>query len=247
MSIERRQANSGGHPLPLAGPASGASSRRVASNQTGVHERLTSVLQRHRAASFRKPIARHTALAFDRVAARVVASGRPLILDAGCGTGESTHILANRHPLHLVIGVDKSSHRLAKGELRTPTGPENVLLVRADLVDFWRLASQAGWRFDQLYLLYPNPWPKKQHLKRRFHGHPVFFDLLRLAQNYELRSNWRLYLEEFVSAFAWATGAIGRIETLAPEPPYLTPFEKKYAESGQPLYVVRIVHPTVAS
>lgn len=247
MSIERRQANSVGHPMPLAAPSSKANSRRVVSNQTSVHEKLPFLLQRHRGTPFRKPIARHTALAFDRVAAQVEASGRPLILDAGCGTGESTHILADRHPQHLVIGVDKSSCRLAKGELRTPAGLENVLLVRADLVDFWRLASQAGWRFDQLYLLYPNPWPKKQHLQRRFHGHPVFFDLLRLARNYELRSNWRLYLEEFVVAFAWATGCSAPIEPLVPKLPFLTPFEKKYAESGQPLYRVRLAHRTVAS
>ena len=78
---------------------------------------------------------------------------------------------------------------------------ENVKLVRADLVDFWSLVyTDATWNIHSNYLLYPNPYPKSQHFKRRWHGHPVFPTLLGLGGNLILRSNWNIYCEEFLDA-----------------------------------------------
>ena len=72
--------------------------------------------------------------------------------------------------------------------------PRNLILMRADLNDFYRLAADAGWRLARHFILYPNPWPKSVHLKRRWHGAPVFPYMLRLGGVMELRSNWKLYL-----------------------------------------------------
>ena len=77
----------------------------------------------------------------------------------------------------------------------------NVKLVRADLVDFWALVYRDKyWQIHSNYLLYPNPYPKSQHLKRRWHGHPVFPILLGLGGNLIVRSNWNIYCEEFLDA-----------------------------------------------
>ena len=59
--------------------------------------------------------------------------------------------------------------------------PANAVLIRADLVDFWRLLADNGVRLARHYNLYPNPWPKIGHLARRWHGHPVFPALLELG------------------------------------------------------------------
>ena len=114
--------------------------------------------------------------------------------------------------------------------------PDNTLLVRADLVDFWRLALNAGWRPRRHYLLYPNPYPKTAHLKLRWHGHPVFPALLALGGRLELRSNWRLYLQEFALAAAQASDVVAEVQPFTPEGEYLTPFERKYHQSGQDLW-----------
>ena len=123
-----------------------------------------------------------------------------MVLDSGCGTGESTVLLARRYPDCLVVGVDKSAARLDKA----PQLPANARLLRADLADIWRLMDDAGWKLAQHYLLYPNPWPKPAQLKRRWHGHPVFPDLLVLGGRLVLRSNFEVYVDEFARALELA-------------------------------------------
>jgi tRNA G46 methylase TrmB len=219
----------------------------VVSNQSGPHEDLARRLGRHLVQPWRQPLHEPTVRAFERVAAWRRAEGEelPLVLDAGCGTGVSTRRLAKRHPGALVIGVDRSAARLRRG-----TGDESwwcegpVLCVRAELDSFWRLAASAGWRPAHHYLLYPNPWPKAKHLGRRWHGHPVFPVLVGLGGMLELRSNWRVYVQEFSEALRIATGAGADPERIAPgaEAP-LSPFEAKYAASAHALWRLRFKLP----
>lgn len=210
-------------------------SRQVISRQTGPHEDLLDEVAKHARHRWARPIADYNRQAFAHAERWIAGRAWPLILDSGCGTGDSTRMLATRYPAHLVIGVDRSADRLSRHRADTP---ENCLLLRADLVDFWRLARAAAWRPERHYLLYPNPEPKPKHLKRRFHAHPVFPDLVALGGRFESRSNWRIYLEELAQALAYH----GRPSTLMPVPedePPLTLFERKYRSSGQPLWRLR--------
>lgn len=215
-----------------------ANSQPIQSSQQGPHARLREVVQKHLHTEFLRPPSATSLSAFAALAVRLSAfrDTKPLILDTGCGTGVSTLALARQHPDCHVIGIDKSELRLAQGQrlLQQPGAPENALLLRCDLVDFWRLAAQAGWRVRQQYLLYPNPWPKPEHLKRRWHGHPVFASLLALGGTWELRCNWKVYAEEFAQALDCA-GIVANIEEFIPEIA-LTPFEQKYQASGHRLW-----------
>lgn len=208
-------------------------SRPVISNQPGPHQDLARRVSRALTHPLRKPIAEHTRRNFALAAEWLAGRQAPLILDSGCGVGISTRQLAVQFPAHAVIGVDRSEDRLGRdhGQL-----PDNALLVRADLVDFWRLAYQAGWAPEHHFLLYPNPYPKAGHLKMRWHGHAVLPTLLALGGRLELRSNWSLYVEEFALAVAQVTGKQAAVTEIAPKDDYLTPFEAKYAQSGQVLW-----------
>jgi yecA family protein len=84
----------------------------------------------------------------------------PLILDAGCGVGHSTIQLARAFPDHWVIGVDQSEDRLSRKPYPDALMPTNMVFVRADLVDYWRLMAEAGIRLARHYILYPNPGPR---------------------------------------------------------------------------------------
>ncbi|SDE26420.1 tRNA (guanine(46)-N(7))-methyltransferase TrmB [Kordiimonas lacus] len=210
-----------------------SASKKIISNQSDVHENLVSVVKKHLESEFRKPVADHTRRAFDAVCARLDdAPKRPLILDACCGAGDSSRALAAQFEDHWVVGIDKSESRIMRE--RPTLFRDNLVLMRADLTDFYRLAVAAGWRLARHYVLYPNPYPKSVHLKRRWHASPVFPDMLKLGGVFEMRSNWRLYLEEFAVALEVAghTGEVAAFDV--PEP--LTAFERKYRDSGQPLY-----------
>lgn len=211
-----------------------ANSRVPQSAQTGIHERLAALLDRHRREPFRKPILDYNRTAFEQSMAAWTeqGAGRPLILDTGCGTGASSVGLAHRYPESFVIGVDQSADRLAtaKGEL-----PGNLCLVRADLVDYWRLLAVHQVKLSRHYLLYPNPWPKIGHLSRRWQGHAVFPVLPTLGGSIECRSNWQIYVEEFAFALGRILGREVAWESFIPDAP-VSPFERKYRDSGQALY-----------
>ncbi|MCH9008696.1 methyltransferase domain-containing protein [candidate division KSB1 bacterium] len=209
-------------------------SKQITSNQTGIHPDLELVVRRHLDSQYRKPCGRVSQAIFTEIAERVSEHGGPLIFDSGCGTGEGAVTLARQFPNSLVVGLDKSSVRMEKAQAKAH-GFDNLMLVRAETVDLWRLARTAGWKLQHHFLLYPNPWPKKQHLKRRWHAHPVFPDLLALGGTLHLRSNWRLYLEEFAFAVEVATRKRFPVETLEHGEP-LSAFERKYWLSGQTLY-----------
>ena len=210
------------------------------SAQSEVHAQLAGLVARHLAAPFRKPYADYNREACDASLARYRerTDGVPLILDSCCGVGESSIALARAFPDHYVIGVDQSAARLARNIDAKEGGlPDNLDLVRADLVDYWRLMHGAGLRLDRHYLLYPNPWPKIGHLARRWHGHPVLPVMLQLGGILECRSNWRIYVEEFCFAVSHCLGRDTVCEAYEPAA-LLTPFERKYLESGHPLYRV---------
>jgi tRNA G46 methylase TrmB len=209
-----------------------ANSRSIVTNQPSLHEKLDDIVRKHLNAQFLKPIASHTQKAFDEVHNRVVSFNGNIILDSCCGVGESTANLAKQHPDSLIIGTDKSSHRLNKHDIEYKQSDSGqYVLAQVDLNDFWRLALQANWKPTHHYLLYPNPWPKAKHIGRRWHGSAVFPFIVKLGGTLEVRSNWDIYIKEFARALEIAGGS-PIIE------PYhhdsaITPFERKYWASGQ--------------
>ncbi|WP_251977644.1 tRNA (guanine(46)-N(7))-methyltransferase TrmB [Salinicola avicenniae] len=216
-------------------------SRAITTTQEGPHDDLARRVQRARDSAWQRPPAAHTQAAFAEADTWLAQRQQPLVLDAGCGVGLSTRQLAERFPTHAVIGVDRSEDRLSRdhGEL-----PDNALLVRADLVDFWRLAGAAGWQPARHFLLYPNPYPKKTQLKKRWHGHPVFPALVGLGGTLELRTNWAIYAQEFAQGVRLLTGLDGTLSRHDPDGAFLTPFERKYHLSGQALWRYRVELPS---
>jgi tRNA G46 methylase TrmB len=255
--------------------------RSVTSNQEDIYRNLEAVVRKYASTTFLRPVADHTREAFEKVcefvynfyaarntggvgADRVGADCVELVLDSGCGTGESTLHLAKKFPNVPVIGIDKSAVRLTKagngrqlecaaeGEpCGAPAGastgmavPLNAFWVRAELLDFWRLALEkvlAGeWNILHHALYYPNPWPKESEATRRFHLHPIFPTLLRLSPVTELRTNWEIYAREFAEAARVAGDALqlklgAEFAPFSPAVPE-TAFERKYKNAGQELF-----------
>ncbi len=219
-------------------------SKAIVTNQPTIHEKLVEIVTKHIAHPSKKPIQAHTQQAFDEINDIVQAFSGEIILDSCCGVGQSTRLLAKQNPDALVIGVDKSAHRINRNvdEVERDDGQgrvENYRLVRADLNDFYRLVVAAKWPISKHYILYPNPWPKAKHLQRRWHGSAVFPQIMAVGQEIILRSNWLLYLEEFQVA-ADILSFKGEITTVHVTQP-LTPFEAKFHASGQQCWQLHIV------
>lgn len=217
-------------------------SRAVSSSQTSTHKNLSSLVKRHLTAQYQQPIRDFNLEIFKQIEAIKNNCDKPIILDSGCGTGESTRLIAKEFSSCLVIGIDKSSRRLSRSGLNENSEiihADNFLLARTDIIDFWRLAADANWQCQKHYILYPNPWPKPSHLGRRWHAHPVFPFLLSLGGHLELRTNWEIYAQEFSTAIAMSTNQTVTTESYTPESA-ISPFEKKYSVSGHNLYQCKV-------
>ena len=209
-------------------------------DEAAVHQLVERHVAQHATYLNKRPIAKHTAAAFQTASEFARSRAAPLIIDAGCGTGRSTLKLAARYPERTVIGVDRSEARLS----RSNEVPANALLLRAELGDFWRLLNDSELTVEETYLLYPNPYPKTKMLKQRFQGHASLPSLLHACgRRLTIRASWRTYLEEFRLACRRA-GELGIRPDLIPGEPYelsdlhdpLTLFERKYAAAGVPVY-----------
>ncbi|MBQ3714807.1 MAG: methyltransferase domain-containing protein [Fibrobacter sp.] len=235
--------------------------RSVTSNQESVHKDLAKIVRKYARTQYMRPIALHTQEAFDEAREKICTWDRrsdiasiPVVLDSGCGTGESTIHLARKFPDCAVIGIDKSEARVGKGfgarNADAEGIPPNAFWIRAELLDFWRLVLDSHWDVRYHAVYYPNPWPKQSEGTRRFHMHPIFPTMMQLAPVTELRTNWEIYAQEFrdaVNILGEESRSIPELESLRgiraelsplqPDSPE-TAFERKYAAAGQPLWRV---------
>ena len=229
-------------------------SNKVITNQQGVHENLEAIVRKHFESEYKKPIAEHTQNAFDEIKGRVeteLDKNTPLLFDSFCGTGVSTGLIAKNNPGALIIGIDRSISRLSK--TYNQELPNNAILVQAECADFWQLAKIAEWKLTKHTIYYPNPYPKSKHIKRRWHAHPAYPLLFSLGGEVELRTNWKIYADEFYQAFSYALEYLDNsklkcdgVETLYFDTTtnsketkiseFMTLFEKKYFLNGQKLY-----------
>jgi tRNA (guanine-N7-)-methyltransferase len=91
----------------------------------------------------------------------------PLTVEIGFGNGETLHALAAAHPERDYLGIEV--HEPGVGHLLRLLGDSglgNVRIVRQDAVEVLagRLPPAC---VDEVLLLFPDPWPKKRHHKRR--------------------------------------------------------------------------------
>ena len=92
-----------------------------------------------------------------------------LVMEIGFGGGEHLAAQAAAHPSTGFVGIEPFVNGMAKLLARIEdAGLDNVRLHDDDasaLLDWWPPGT-----LDRIDLLYPDPWPKKRHWKRRFVG-----------------------------------------------------------------------------
>jgi len=135
-----------------------------------------------------------------------------LVLEVGFGGGEHLAELAKREPSTGFLGAEvflngvasllahlNGSHRSGVGKLELEKGrTDNIRIWPEDIrLLFDKLPDGI---FDEIYVLYPDPWPKKRHAQRRFINDENIPVLWRL-----LTPKGKVYLATDVTQYAeWA-------------------------------------------
>jgi tRNA (guanine-N7-)-methyltransferase len=89
----------------------------------------------------------------------------PLHVDLGCGDGSFLLQMAELHPDKNFLGIERLAQRVSKAG-RKANSVENVRVLRlqTEYVVEFLLPPQSA---ETFYLLFPDPWPKRRHHRRR--------------------------------------------------------------------------------
>lgn len=98
---------------------------------------------------------------------QIIPPGSRLVWEVGSGHGHFLAAYAAAHPDELCVGVDAAADRIARAvRKRDLARLANLHFVRADAADFLATLPE-GSRFSAIYMLFPDPWPKRRHHKNR--------------------------------------------------------------------------------
>ena len=171
----------------------------------------------------------------------------PLWLEVGFGGGEHALAQVRAHPNTALIACEVFENGICsllsalvpEGDEATTPLPPNLFLWTEDARILLRALPDAC--LDRLFLMFPDPWPKARHAKRRF-VHPAMLPLL--ARVLKPGTEWRVASDD-PTYQAWVRDVMAA-QTLftAPEPATTRPdgwpptrYEAKALQAGrQPLY-----------
>ncbi len=90
-----------------------------------------------------------------------------ITLEIGCGHGHFLARYAEAHPERFCLGIDILNDRLERAtKKRDRAGLKNLHFHKAEAVELLECLP-AGLTLTEVFLLFPDPWPKKRHHKNR--------------------------------------------------------------------------------
>lgn len=164
----------------------------------------------------------------------------PVTLEIGFGNGEHLAALATAHPERDYFGVEV--HRPGVGHLFMKAAERNLTNLRASAHDAVEVLNHqiAPAALDEVLVLFPDPWHKKRHHKRRL-IQPPFVELIatRLAPGGVLRlaTDWENYAQQMLEVLSAASASFVNLSPTGdwmPRPDERAPtrFEKRGARLG---------------
>jgi tRNA (guanine-N7-)-methyltransferase len=89
----------------------------------------------------------------------------PVHVDLGCGDGSFLRALASEQPNTNFLGIERLLRRVRSSDKKAADLP-NIRIIRAEtLYVLQRLLAPES--VEAFYLLFPDPWPKRRHHRRR--------------------------------------------------------------------------------
>jgi tRNA (guanine-N7-)-methyltransferase len=166
----------------------------------------------------------------------------PLELDLGCGDGSFLIEMARRHPERNFLGTERLNGRVekvARRIARSHLANVRVLRLESHYVVRWLLPAESA---SIVYILHPDPWPKRNHHPRRL-IQPDFMAAVHrvLAANGELcvKTDDKPYFQWMEKVFAESKG-FEQVGWNEPADWPQTDFERDFIAKGLPIYRARL-------
>ena len=161
----------------------------------------------------------------------------PLTLDIGFGNGVSTIALATTNPEQNYLAID--IHTPGVGDLLGEIAKSQLTNIRVMETDSLAVLENmiAPESLAGVYTLFPDPWPKARHHKRRI-VQPAIADLIhsRLAPGgfWHIATDWQEYAEYIKEAFSGTTASTQWSGGVVPRPDRpITHYEQRAIREGR--------------
>jgi len=168
-------------------------------------------------------------------------TNRPLEIDLGCGDGSFLVAMASHYPERNFLGVERLLGRVRKVIRKAEKNSLlNLKVLRLELsyTIEWLLPDHCA---NRMHLLFPDPWPKKKHHKRRMVNKSFCESLVRILKEdgeFLFKTDHPDYFEESMLALenfdlleqlSWNTDDFYPV----------TDFEKIWTKEGKKIYSAR--------
>ena len=168
-------------------------------------------------------------------------TNRPLEIDLGCGDGSFLVAMASHYQERNFLGVERLLGRVRKVIRKAEKSSLlNLKVLRLELsyTIEWLLPDHCA---SRMHLLFPDPWPKKKHHKRRMVNQSFCESLVRILKEdgeFLFKTDHPDYFEEsmltlenfdLLKQVAWNTDDFYPV----------TDFEKIWTKEGKEIYSAR--------
>ncbi|MES1198920.1 MAG: tRNA (guanosine(46)-N7)-methyltransferase TrmB [Pseudomonadota bacterium] len=170
--------------------------------------------------------------------------GRGLVFEIGFGGGEHLVAQAQAHPDYRFIGVEPFLNGVGSC-LRhiEESGAQNIRLHHGDARDV--LARLPDASLDRIYILFPDPWPKTRHWKRRLIQADFIAELARVLKAdgaVRFATDWKNYaawtLEFFLKDLHFRWSAERAADWRDPWPDHVTTrYQEKRLGDCSPIFL----------
>lgn len=160
-----------------------------------------------------------------------------VVLEIGCGMGETTAAIAAAHPAIDFVGVEVHGPGVGAVLNRiAQAGLANLRVIQHDAVEVVDAMIAPG-SLAGIHVYFPDPWPKKRHHKRRLLK-PAFVHALALRLRrggyLHVATDWMPYAEEILATLSAEALLENTAGGFAPRPAWrpLTKFEARGLKLG---------------
>jgi tRNA (guanine-N7-)-methyltransferase len=171
-------------------------------------------------------------------------ANQAIVWEVGSGHGHFLVEYAQAFPAKFCVGVDIIGDRLRRsGKKLARAGLANCHFVQAEAREFFD-ALPAGVTLQEVWVLFPDPWPKKRHHKNRI-LQAAFLEALAARAGEGTRLHFRTDHAEYFQA---VTAIFPDLKTWQLDPAAAWPLEQETvfqarAHAYQSLVAVRTSHP----
>ena len=168
---------------------------------------------------------------------RVFGRRAEVVLEIGCGMGETTAQIAAAQPGRDFVGIEVHAPGVGALLARLATlSLRNVRVIRHDAVEVVAHMIAHG-TLAGIHVFFPDPWPKKRHHKRRLLKPPFVHELaLRLVSGGQLHlaTDWEDYADEMLATLTAEPLLRNTVDGFSPRPQArpLTKFEARGHKLG---------------